>query len=168
MSKLKFVPKPLCCDVVEAFSSEERMKLLMTTIGLGGCAAASILEKFTGLDTATVRENLEVLERTGFVEVREIGKTTVVRLQKIISPISTFSRFIEEVEQTTVENIIEKSKTIIEDIKTKDDAQAFIDEFNDISFRLRGIIEIYFPRQFWEAKEQVKLLAETFALPMKK
>ncbi len=164
----KFVPKPLCCDVVEAFSSEERMKILMTTIGLGGCAAASVLEKFTGLDTATVRENLEVLERTGFVEVREIGKTTIVRLQKIISPIATFATFIEEVEQTTVENIIEKSKTIIEDIKTKDDAQAFINEFNDISFRLRGIIEIFFPRQFWEAKEQVKLLAEKFALPMKK
>ena len=71
-------------------------------------------------------------------------------------------------EQTTVENIIEKSKTIIEDTKTKDDAQAFINEFNDISFRLRGIIEIYFPRQFWEAKEQVKLLADKFALPMKK
>ena len=89
MSKLKFVPKPLCCDVVEAFSSEERMKLLMTTIGLGGCAAASVLEKFTGLDTSIVRENLEILERTGFVEVRDVGKTTVVvRLQKINPPIA--------------------------------------------------------------------------------
>jgi len=163
-----FVPKPLCCDVVEAFSSEERMKLLMTTIGLGGCAAASILEKFTGLDTSTVHKNLEILEKTGFVEVREIGKTTVVRLQKIISPIATFSQFIEEVEQTTVENIIKKSKTILDDTRTKDDAQVFITEFNDISFRLRGIIEIYFPRQFWEAKEQVKLLAEKFTIPIKK
>ncbi|MHA2062050.1 MAG: winged helix-turn-helix domain-containing protein [Candidatus Sifarchaeia archaeon] len=162
-----FVPKPLCCDVVEAFSSEERMKLLMTTIGLGGCAAASVLEKFTGLDTATVRENLEILEKTGFVEVREIGNTTVVRLQKIISPIATFCQFIEEVEQTTVENIIKRSKTILDDIKTKDDAQVFITEFNDISFRLRGIIEIYFPRQFWEAKEQLKLLEEKFAISVK-
>jgi predicted transcriptional regulator len=116
----KFEPKPLCCDVVEAFSSEESMKLLMTTIGLGGCAAESVLEKFTGLDTSTVRENLEILEKTGFVEVRDIGKTTVVRLQKIISPIATFATFIEEVEQTTVENIIKKSKTILEDTTTKE------------------------------------------------
>jgi hypothetical protein len=163
----KFIPKPLCCDVVEAFSSEERMKLLMTTIGLGGCAAASVLEKFTGLDNSTVRDNLEVLERTGFIEVRDIGNTTVVRLQKIISPIATFSQFIEEVEQTTVENIIEKSKTILDDTKTKETAQAFITEFNDISFRLRGIIEIYFPRQFWEAKAQVNLLAKKFTLAEK-
>jgi predicted transcriptional regulator len=164
----KFAPKPLCCDVVEAFAAEERMKILMTLVGLGGCASANVLEKFTGFDTSTVRENLNILENTGFVEVREIGKTTSVRLQKITAPIATFSKFIEEVEQTTVENTIEMSKTIIEDTKTKDDAQAFIDEFNDISFRLRGIIEIYFPRQFWEAKEHVKLLAEKFAIPMKK
>lgn len=163
-----FVPKPLCCDVVEAFSSEERMKLLMTLIGLGGHASANVLGKLTGIDTSTIHESLEILEKTGFVESHEVGKITAVRLQKIISPISTFSRFIEEVEQTTVENIIEKSKTILEDIKTTADAQTFINEFNDISFRLRGIIEIYFPRQFWEAKEQIKLLAEKFALSMKK
>jgi DNA-binding transcriptional regulator YhcF (GntR family) len=163
-----FVPKPLCCDVVEAFSSEERMKLLMTLIGLGGHASANVLGKLTGIDTSTIHESLEILEKTGFVESHEVGKITAVRLQKIISPISTFSRFIEEVEQTTVENIIEKSKTILEDIKTTADAQTFINEFNDISFRLRRIIEIYFPRQFWEAKEQIKLLAEKFALSMKK